>query len=104
MIRLNFILGLLLGGSLFCSSKACALLPPYYQTTKEITAILNNAQVAEKFGSGRMIGSIVKTDSGYILTARECTLKITLRYKQNPKGFVGPALFDIVLDTFECRK
>jgi hypothetical protein len=92
----------LFASALFYSATTIALLPPYYQTAKEITAILNDPRVAEKITSGRVINSILKTESGYTINAGNCTLKIKVNYLPPPKGMVGAAVFEIEVGELNC--
>lgn len=87
---------------LFYSAGSIALLPPYYESAKEITAILNDPSVAEKITSGRVINSITKTESGYMISAGTCTLQITIKYLPPPNGMVGAAVFEIEAGELSC--
>jgi len=81
-----------------------ALLPPFYQSAKEITAILNNAEIADKITSGRVIQSIARTDHGYRITANDCILNVTIKYLSPKAGMVGPAEFEVQSDRLVCTK
>jgi len=81
---------------------AYGLLPPFYQGAKEITAILNNPDIANKIGSGRIIKSIEKTDSGYRVAANECTLDVTITMLPPKSEMVGPAEFTINAGPLNC--
>jgi hypothetical protein len=80
-----------------------ALLPPFYQSTKEIIAILNNSEVANKLGAGRSISEIIKTDTGYKVVTRECRLEIKVVYSDRKDRMVGPAEFKIELGELSCQ-
>lgn len=80
-----------------------ALLPPFYESKKELIDILNNNEVAEKITSVRLINSIEKTETGYKITARECTLEVFVNYKQPQQGFVGPAEYEIKTGNLVCN-
>ncbi len=99
---------LLLIGILFVATAAWALLPPYYESSKEIKAILEDPTVIEKITSGRVIKSIVKTHNGYLITAGpkgECTLNVNIQYlPPATRGYAGPAQYDIVSEKLECKK
>lgn len=86
------------------TSNILALLPPYYQSAKEITAILNDPEIAEKISSGRLIKAIEKTESGYRILAGTCTLAVTIKYLPQPQGFVGPARFEFEAGDLICEK
>lgn len=81
-----------------------ALLPPYYQSTKEIIAILENPEVVKKVASPYPIKSITKTDSGYSIAIEDCQLEVKVVYLPPEKGFVGPAKFEIKPEEKVCRK
>ena len=87
----------------FCSTTAIALLPPYYQTAKEIIAILNDSEIAEKITSGRIIHSIIKTKSGYTLNTGNCTLKVKVNYLPLSQHLVGAAVFEIKAGDLNCQ-
>ncbi len=88
---------------LFCTTTSMALLPPYYESAKEITAILNNPKVIEKITSGRVINSITRTDAGYIINASNCTLLIKIKYLPLPDGMVGAAVFELEPGELSCQ-
>jgi len=95
---------LLLLLTLMYTGTSLALLPPYYQSAKEITAMLNDPKIAEKITSGRLIRSIEKTKSGYKIVAGTCTLQVTVKYLPQPQGFVGPAIFEFEAGELVCKK
>ena len=87
------------------SSFAIALLPPLYQSSKEVATILNDTKVQEKISSGRGIKTINKTDTGYLITTTgECTLPVNIKYVPLPNGMVGPAAFEIEVGELNCPK
>lgn len=93
-----------LSGLLLPAQSVLAALPPYFQTSKEIIAILNDPKVAEKIGSGRTIDDIKKTKNGYILQARECTLEVAIEYNKPKGGVVGPVDFNVTPMDFNCKE
>jgi hypothetical protein len=78
-------------------------LPPYFQSSKEIIAILNNPSVSEKIGSGRPINSITQTESGYSIVARECSLDVQIHNLPQRDGMVGPVNFEIKTGDLRCN-
>lgn len=85
------------------ANSAFAALPPFYQTAKEIKAILESSEVADKLGSGRAISSIVREGSNYLVTAGDCALDVQIVYVSPPKpGFVGPAQFELHVGQVHC--
>lgn len=85
------------------SQPSFALLPPYYQSVKEMIAILNNPLVAEKIGSPYPIQSLTKSESGYILLVGECKLDIKINYIQRKDGMVGSAELNIEPGEKSCN-
>lgn len=77
------------------SQIAFALLPPFYQSTKEMVAILSSEEVAKKLASPYPIQSISKIDSGYRIVIQDCHLDVKIKYIPPEKGIVGPAKFEI---------
>ena len=85
------------------SQPVFALLPPYYQSVKEMVAILNSPLVAEKMGSPYSIQSLIKSETGYTLAVGECKLDIKINYIQRKDGLVGPAEFNIEPGEKNCN-
>jgi hypothetical protein len=77
--------------SLFATSASFAVLPPFYQTTKEIKAILNDERLAESLGSGESILEIKRVEDGYEIMTTKYSLHILVNYV--PRGYPGPAIF-----------
>ena len=70
-----------------------ALLPPLYQGSNELKAILENQQLGQKLGSGDVIMKIEKTDQGYEITTNKHRLPITVTYEKMDRP--GPAQYVI---------
>ncbi len=87
----------------FYSTPSFAVLPPYYESSKEITAILNDPTVADKITSGRPINSITRTETGYTIVARECSLEVKINYLPQKGGMVGPAKFEMKPGDLKCN-
>lgn len=102
LIKKNVLLILILA---IYSNPIFAALPPYFQTAKEITSILNNTTIAKTFGSGKPVSSIIRTEDGYIVSTTTCKLIVRVHYRPNSSGMVGPALYDVIpdLSTYECN-
>lgn len=85
------------------TSAAHAALPPYYQSVREIQAILENREIAAKLGSGRAITSIAAHDRGFTVIAGECGLDVEVRYlpPENPP-VIGPVRFEIRPGQVNC--
>lgn len=90
---------------LFCFSElSFAILPPFYQSTKEIIAILESPEVAKKLASPYPINSISKTNTGYTIFIEDCQLEVKVIYIPLEKGMVGPAKFEIEPQEKVCQK
>ncbi len=81
-----------------------AALPPYYQSTKELMAILSDPEVEKKLASPYPIKSIIKTDSGYMIAIQDCELEVKIIYLPQERGFVGPAKYKIEPQEKVCHK
>ncbi len=71
-----------------------ALLPPLYQSTAEIKAILSDEKLSDVLQSGDLILDIKRTDNGYLIVTNQREVEAQIVYKKNHA--VGPAKFDIV--------
>jgi hypothetical protein len=82
---------------IFASSiflQAQALLPPLYQTSSEIKAIMDNPQLAQKLQAGEVIEKIEKNDQGYEITTNKSRVQVNVVYE--PTGQVaGPAHYKL---------
>ena len=78
---------------LFISTMSFAALPPFYQSSKEIKAILNSPDLHEKLGSGQYILDIIKTRSGWMIITPKYRLPIEVKYI--PQERIGPAEFEL---------
>lgn len=85
---LSFILTLMLAGT-----QAEALLPPLYQSSREIRAILESEQLGQKLGSGDIILKIEKNNEGYEITTNKHQLQIDVNYEAAP--YPGPAHYNL---------
>lgn len=75
-----------------CSS-SFALLPPFYQSSKEIKHLLSDPRLAEKLGSGQMILQIIRTNTGYLIVTPQKRLDVEIHYFY-PKYKTGPAEYE----------
>ena len=74
-------------------TQAEALLPPLYQGSTEIKAILGDEQLGQKLGAGDVITKIEKTDQGYVITTNKHRLPVYVNYE--PAKMPGPAQYKI---------
>lgn len=83
---------------------AYSALPPQYQRTVELKAILDRADIAETFiGRGHLIEQIeyVSPDL-YRVTGGNCALDAAIVEKPLPEGMVGARQFDVKPGTITC--
>ncbi len=71
--------------------QAEALLPPLYQTSSEIQAIMANEQLGQKLQSGEVIEKIEKNEQGYEITTNKSRLQVKVTYA--PIQHPGPAQY-----------
>ena len=74
--------------------QAQAILPPLYQTSSEIKAIMANEQLGEKLQSGEVIEKIEKNDRGYEITTNKSRLQVDVEYEPTER-FAGPAHYKL---------
>ena len=58
--------------------QAEALLPPLYQTSSEIKAIMADEQLGQKLQAGEVIEKIEKNDKGYEITTNKSHLQVNV--------------------------
>lgn len=73
--------------------QAEALLPPLYQGSAEIKAIMEDEQLGQKLGSGDVIVKIEKNDPGYEITTNKHRLQVFVEYERAPQP--GPAHYKL---------
>ena len=83
------ILAVLAAFVVFAPVAARAALPPYWQSAREITAIVNDGQVHDALK--------------YEVRTERCTLKVKIVDKPAKPGLVGPRQFDIDVGEATCR-
>jgi hypothetical protein len=76
--------------------QAEALLPPLYQSTAEIKAILADDQLGKKLQSGEIIKKIKKNAQGYEIITNHHRLQVTV--ENEPSQGPGPAHFKLIFD------
>jgi hypothetical protein len=89
------------------ASAAQAALPPYWQSAKEIEAILQDQRVHDAFKYEEPIVSIKLQEPTadrtrvYAIGTARCSVLVTLTYK--PTTTIGPADFDIEIGKATCQ-
>lgn len=82
---------------------ALAALPPAYQRTAELTAILAHEGLVEAFPQNLPIDEISYVGQDhYLVKAGKCALTVRIVGKPLPNGMVGARQFDVVFDKAEC--
>jgi hypothetical protein len=83
---------------------ALAALPPYWQSAREISTIVNDPRVHDALKYEEPILSVTTTgDDVYELRTARCTLTVTIVDLPPKEGMVGPQAFDIQLGEAECQ-
>lgn len=83
---------------------AGAVLPPYWQSAKEIETILNDQGVHDAFKYEEPILSIsTTTEKVYEIRTPRCTLSVTVVDKPPAAGVVGPQNFDLKIGEADCQ-
>jgi hypothetical protein len=82
-------------------TSAYAVLPPYWQSAAEISAIVNDKSVHDAFKYEEPILSIGTTgEKVYEIKTPRCSLSVTI---VNKPGGIGPTQFDIEVGTADCQ-
>jgi hypothetical protein len=76
------------------ASSGFAVLPPLAQSTREIKALLSDAQFYESFGSAQMIREIVRNEGGYLVTTQDYAMQVDVQYIRDDSKRCGPARFE----------
>jgi len=93
MKKMLFSLFLLVGVNSF------AVLPPFYHSSREIKAILDDSKVHDVLSSGQLILSIVKQDDVYLVTTPDYKMQVRVVYKETK--IIDSSEFDVVIDWVE---
>ena len=83
---------------------ALAALPPYWQSAREITAIVNDPRVHDALKYEEPITSVISVGSDqYEVGTERCSIRVSIVTKQQSGATIGPRQFDIEVGTAECR-
>lgn len=63
-----------------------AALPPLYQSSAEINAIMIDDQLGRKLQSGELITDIHKNEQGYLITTNHNRLQVNVEYMPSRPG------------------
>lgn len=95
----HFIFGIL---TLLMAKSALAAVSPYYRSVKEIKAILESNDVARQLNPSK-ISSVTRTETGYLVTAGECTVAVQITYVSPPlPDFPGPGQLELHVGQALC--
>lgn len=85
--------------------QANAALPPYWQSAREISAIVEDGRVHDALRHEEPILSISTTgDDVYLLKTERCTLSITIVDKPQAEPMVGARQFEIEIGEAICEE
>jgi hypothetical protein len=91
-------------GWLVAGGPALAALPPYWQSVREIGAIIEDPRVHDALRYEEPILSISTTgDDVYVLRTARCTVTVTIVDKADAEPIVGPRQFDIAIGDATCE-
>jgi hypothetical protein len=74
-------------------SPCLAILPPLWQGTAEIKAIIEDKRFGENLQSGEVIEEIKRTETGWLVRTNKNELRVTITYL--PATRPGPAQFEM---------
>lgn len=84
------------------SQISSAALAPFFNSVREIKAILDNEQVYQQLGS-RSITSITREKNVYSVATDGCALNVAVTYVSPPyPGFAGPGELELHVGTVTC--
>ena len=75
-------------------SSVHGLLPPFYESRRELVTLLEHPELAEKLPSGQVIELIKRTNKGYEIETPNYQLQVEVVY--DPTGRIGPAAFQFL--------
>lgn len=75
------------------ANESIAALPPFYQSKKEIEAILSSQEIPKYIPSGDLIIQISKTDDGYLIITNHRVVAVSIHYLK--EKHLGPGRFHI---------
>jgi hypothetical protein len=76
-----------------------AVLPPLWNSVREIQAILKDEQLGHFLTSADLIEEIRKEGDGYYILGSQHACRVQVIYTPLPQGMVGPSPFHLVFST-----
>jgi hypothetical protein len=89
--------------ALACATAAQAALPPYYQRSRELQAILDDAEVGEKLRQAPIDRIERVGEDRYQVQAGGCRLDVRIVGTPSPGGRPGPRPFKVKVGKVACR-
>lgn len=83
--------------ALMSAQPLSALLPPLYESLNEYRALLNDQKLSQLFTSGEPIVSVVKNETGFVVTTTRHHVVVEVVYEK--QNMPGPAKFHFVYGT-----
>ena len=86
------------------AASAWAALPPYWQSAREIAAIIEDPRVHDALKYEEPIVSIsAMGDDAYLLKTARCSVTVTIVDTPQAEVMVGPRQFDLEVGAAECE-
>jgi len=86
------------------AASAWAALPPYWQSAREIAAIIEDASVHDALKYEEPILSITTSgDDVYLLKTARCSVTVTIVDTPQAEVMVGPRQFEIEVGAAQCE-
>lgn len=86
--------GLIFSILLLTAQPAFGLLPPLFQSVREIEAIVSSEDLKVKIPPSQPIHALTKVEKGYILETQDYQMAIDVVYKQ--QATPGPMQFELI--------
>jgi hypothetical protein len=81
-----------------------AALPPYWQSAREITAIVSDSRVHDALKYEEAITSVTSVGNDqYEVKTERCTVQVTIVTAPQAEPIAGPRQFDIEVGAANCR-
>lgn len=86
------------------AATAVAALPPYWQSAREISAIIDDPRVHDALAYEEPIVSITRdAQDVYVLRTARCSVTVTIIDKPDAKPIAGPRQFDLQVGDAQCE-